>query len=159
NASKDAVLNLEIIGNKIIVKLYVTAHYPSLKVELKKDDVILFNTLIDSSPENPYLATIELDTFIKLEEVKVIITNSTDNKQLLSYQHVEQQDHEIPPPAMAAKPPKDVENNEQLYLTGLHLEQYRHATYKPTDYYLEALQRDSKDVRCNNAMGLWYLRK
>src|SRR5690606_16005184 len=66
NASKDAVLNLEIIGNKIIVKLYVTAHYPSLKVELKKDDVILFNTLIDSSPENPYLATIELDTFIKL---------------------------------------------------------------------------------------------
>jgi len=48
---------------------------------------------------------------------------------------------------------------EQLFLTGLHLEQYRHATYNPTDYYLEALQREPGDVRCNNAMGLWLIRK
>jgi tetratricopeptide (TPR) repeat protein len=46
-----------------------------------------------------------------------------------------------------------------LYLTGLHLEQYRHATYDPRDYYLEALRRDPKDSRCNNAMGLWLLRR
>ena len=52
-----------------------------------------------------------------------------------------------------------MENNEQLYLTGLHLEQYRHATYSPTDYYEEALRRDEKDVRNNNALGLWHLRK
>jgi tetratricopeptide (TPR) repeat protein len=45
-----------------------------------------------------------------------------------------------------------------LYLTGLHLEQYRHATYDPCDYYLEALRRDPKESRCNNALGLWYMR-
>src|SRR5690606_34469803 len=39
------------------------------------------------------------------------------------------------------------------------LEQYRHATYNPIDYYQEALRRDPKDMRCNNAMGLWLLRK
>ena len=39
------------------------------------------------------------------------------------------------------------------------MEQYRHATYMPTDYYQEALNRDSSDVRNNNAMGLWLLRK
>ena len=27
--------------------------------------------------------------------------------------------------------------NEELYLTGLHIEQYRHATYLPDPYYLE----------------------
>ena len=43
--------------------------------------------------------------------------------------------------------------------TGLHLEQYRHATYDPRDYYQEALNRDPKDSRCNNALGLWYLRR
>lgn len=32
--------------------------------------------------------------------------------------------------------------NEELYLTGLHIEQYRHATYLPDDYYLEGLKRD-----------------
>ena len=66
---------------------------------------------------------------------------------------------EIPTPAKAAKKPGEVENNDQLFLTGMHLEQYRHATYNPTDYYEEALRRDSKDSRCNNAMGLWYLRR
>lgn len=50
-------------------------------------------------------------------------------------------------------------STEQLYLTGLHLEQYRHATYQPTDYYLEALSRDSGDIRNNNAYGLWLFRK
>ena len=38
---------------------------------------------------------------------------------------------EAPAPAKAAKEPQDIESNEQLYLTGLHLEQYRHATYDP----------------------------
>jgi tetratricopeptide (TPR) repeat protein len=59
-------------------------------------------------------------------------------------------------------PPKnrsDIESNEQLYLTGLHLEQYRHATYDPRPYYEEALNRDPGDSRCNNALGLWYLRR
>ena len=52
-----------------------------------------------------------------------------------------------------------MKTNEQLYLTGLHLEQYRHATWSPVDYYEEALRRDPNDIRCLNAMGLWFIRK
>ena len=48
---------------------------------------------------------------------------------------------------------------EQLYLTGLHLEQYRHATWSALDYYEEAMRRDPLDVRCNNQLGVWYLRR
>jgi tetratricopeptide (TPR) repeat protein len=55
--------------------------------------------------------------------------------------------------------PEEVKTNEQLFLTGLHLEQYRHATWSPVDYYEEALRRDPNDVRCLNALGLWYIRK
>ena len=61
---------------------------------------------------------------------------------------------EVPEPAKAALDPADVRTTEQLYLTGLHLEQYRHATYSATDYYQEAIRRDPIDVRNNNAMGL-----
>ena len=39
------------------------------------------------------------------------------------------------------------------------MEQYRHATYNPMDYYEEALRREPGDVRCNNAMGLLLMRK
>lgn len=65
----------------------------------------------------------------------------------------------IPDAAEAALLPEQIKTVEQLFLTGLHLEQYRHATYSPVDYYEEGLRRDPDDVRCNNAMGLWYIRK
>ena len=65
----------------------------------------------------------------------------------------------VPDSAEAALPPAETKTVEQLYLTGLHLEQYRHATWSALDYYEEGLRRDPDDVRCNNQMGLWYLRR
>ena len=65
----------------------------------------------------------------------------------------------LPDAAEAALRPEDTKTNDQLYLTGLHLEQYRHATWCALDYYEEALRRDPKDVRCLNQTGLWYLRR
>ena len=65
----------------------------------------------------------------------------------------------IPDSAEAALLPEQIKTNEQLYLTGMHLEQYRHATWLATDYYEEALRRDPNDIRCLNALGLWYIRK
>jgi tetratricopeptide (TPR) repeat protein len=65
----------------------------------------------------------------------------------------------IPDAAEAALPPAETKTNDQLYLTGLHLEQYRHATWSALDYYEEALRRDPNDVRCLNQTGLWYLRR
>jgi hypothetical protein len=49
-----------------------------------------------------------------------------------------------PGPATAAKPPRRIQSNEELFLNGLHLEQYRHATYAPEPYYQEALRRDPR---------------
>ncbi len=40
------------------------------------------------------------------------------------------------------KVPENIPTTEELYLSALHLEQYRHATYEPADYYLEGLRRD-----------------
>ncbi|MCG8509907.1 MAG: tetratricopeptide repeat protein, partial [Rhodospirillales bacterium] len=55
--------------------------------------------------------------------------------------------------------PKDVATTEQLYLIGVHIEQYRHATREPQPYYEEALRRDPTDVRNNNALGLLLYRR
>ena len=63
---------------------------------------------------------------------------------------------------MPAKPltfPEELKTNEQLYLAGLHLEQYRHATFEPEDYYLEGLKRDPSDIRINVAYGTLLLRR
>ncbi len=44
-------------------------------------------------------------------------------------------------------------------MTGLHLEQYRHATRMPDSYWREGLRRDPSDARCNLALGRWHLRR
>ena len=48
---------------------------------------------------------------------------------------------------------------DELYLIGLHLEQYRHATRLPEIYWREALRRDPDDSRCNLALGRWHMRR
>ena len=159
NATKDAAINIEYAKGEADIKLYTTAAYEKVKVALIKGEQILFQEIISCSPENPYLRKISLDKAIHAEDVRLVITDLNKGKELVSYQKELLKEQEIPQPAQAAKSPSDVENNEQLYLTGLHLEQYRHATFVATDYYEEALRRDPKDARSNNAMGLWYLRR
>ena len=66
---------------------------------------------------------------------------------------------EIPPPATEPPAPEEIASNDELFITGLHLEQYRHATRSPVIYWREALRRDPLDARCNNALGLWHLRR
>ena len=66
---------------------------------------------------------------------------------------------ELPAPATEPPPPEKTAGADELYVTGLHLEQYRHATRPPDLYWREALRRDPLDARCNNAMGLWHLRR
>lgn len=66
---------------------------------------------------------------------------------------------EIPEPATACPPPSECDTTEELYLYGLHIEQYRHATRLPEDYYLEGLRRDETDLRLNTAYGLLLLRR
>ena len=55
--------------------------------------------------------------------------------------------------------PKKVATNDELYQIALHLDQYRHATRFPEDYWREALRRDPGDARAHNAMGRWHLRR
>ena len=73
--------------------------------------------------------------------------------ELLAYTPLPDEKPAIPAPALAAQPPHAIASNEELFLNGLHLEQYRHATYAPEPYYEEILRRDPLDSRANNALG------
>ena len=158
NATKEAMVNLEIRDGKAIVKAYTTAAYPDGKVRLMRNNDVLLDDTFDFHPGTSYEKTVILRPETEAGELQISVT--TANGLCLVGWHAEaQKNREIPEAAKAAKEPREIESNEQLYLNGLHLEQYRHATYDPRPYYEEALQRDQGDSRCNNALGLWYLRR
>jgi len=156
NASKEAMVNLETLNEKVTIKAYTTAVYPSGKVILKAGQKILLDEIFDFTPATSYEKTIDIHG-IDPNSLEVEIRTS-EGKILVNWKPETDVKKEIPEAAKPAKLPEEIESCEQLYLTGLHLEQYRHATYDPLDYYKEALRRDPKDSRCNNAMGLWLLR-
>ena len=58
-------------------------------------------------------------------------------------------------PEVATEPPspENIHGVEELYLTGLHLAQYRHPTRSPLPYWREAIRRDPGDSRSRLALA------
>ena len=157
NATKEAAINLEYENEIIHIQAYATSSYPNAKIELKLNDNIIFAETIDISPEQTFHHYLPFPT-VQLEQLQLRLLTE-EGIELVAYQPEIQVEKEIPEPAMAAKAPSEIESNEQLFLTGQHIEQYRHATYLATDYYEEVLRRDQHDTSSNNAMGLWYYKR
>lgn len=155
NASADLLMNFEPEHTGARLKIFATSIQQDLHIQITQNGLLVLELVRDITPE-----TI-LEEFVSISDwVSVCVSiYNPQGKLLLSWQPEPDTIKEIPEPAKAAPDPKEIQTNEQLYLTGLHLEQYRHATYMPTDYYREALRRDPSDIRNNNAMGLWLLRK
>jgi tetratricopeptide (TPR) repeat protein len=158
NATREALVNLEVKEGKITVKAYTLAAYPAGKVIVKNEEKILLEDTFDFHPNTSYEKEIVSRLGFEPKGLEVFLL-SAEGKVLVSWKAGADNEREVPESARAAKLPQEIESNDQLYLTGVHLEQYRHATYDPADYYQEALKRDPKDSRCLNAMGLLLLKK
>lgn len=157
NATKDVLVNVEKINGDLQVKVFATSTQ-RLQIQISIDGQVLLQDDFTGSPETVYVKSFAVAGQVTADNILLVLTNNS-GIELLRYESKDNKKSEIPEPAKAALAPGDVENNEQLYLTGLHLEQYRHATYSPVPYYEEALRRDPKDIRNNNALGVWYLRR
>ncbi|MBQ9082059.1 MAG: DUF5107 domain-containing protein, partial [Clostridia bacterium] len=156
NASTEAVLNLETDGGEARITVYTTGVYENARVVLTAAGQTVYDRTQTISPVKVLRDTVA----IHVPETELVLTvYDGHGRKLLDYAPQEKKIEEIPDPAPAAKLPHEIHTNEELYLTGLHIEQYRHATYLPDPYYLEALKRDPGDSRVNNAYGRLLLRR
>lgn len=157
NANTKAALGLEVAAGKAGICVYTTARYENAKVTLTNGEKTLLERTQTLSP------TDILEEFVEVGETPetslTLTVRDAAGRTLLSYTPKHPVEEALPEPAKSAAAPCDVLTCEELYLTGLHLEQYRHATYLPEDYYLEGLRRDSADVRLNTAYGKLLLRR
>ncbi|MBQ9210667.1 MAG: DUF5107 domain-containing protein [Clostridia bacterium] len=156
NASKECVLNLEVEKGKAAITVYTTQPFEQARITLTAKGEIVYEQIADVSPTHVWKD--EMEVSVPETELTLAVYTSGGRK-LLDYTPQPKKIEEIPDPMPPAKLPNEILTNEELYLTGIHLEQYRHATYLPDPYYLEALKRDSGDIRANNAYGTLMLRR
>ena len=160
-ASKDFILNIEDAGEgKVTLKILATSKQ-TVRIVLDGEECEeYYNKVVTLSPEDVLIETVSIG-HETLKNLRLTIDRADQNRQfpLLEWHAEPDEIRPIPDAAEAALSPQETKTIDQLYLTGLHLEQYRHATWRALDYYEEALRRDPLDYRCNMQTGLWYLRR
>jgi tetratricopeptide (TPR) repeat protein len=155
-ANADAALSLVISDRRARVGVCVTEVFPGARVQLKTDGKTIAEWVGNIAPEKAFVENADLPRGVRETDLTAVLTTG-DGHELLRYSPSPNAEHEVPAPATEPLPPEETPSLDELYLTGLHLEQYRHATRYPDAYWREALRRDPGDSRCNNAMGLWHL--
>ena len=128
-----------------------------MNIVLKCGDQVLIDDVADLSPEQVYEKEVS-SSGVDINAL-ILLVNEPGGRELICYKTAPGQKKEIPSAAKPALQPKEIVHIEDLFLTGQHLEQYRHAIYSPVPYYEEALKRSPGDMRSNNALGAWYLRR
>ena len=162
HANLDAAISLRSTApasrKAIRIGVAVTASHPKARITLTARGQSLGRFRRDLAPDKPFLADIILPKGVRETDVLLRVADR-EGQEIISYRPKSRAKGEVPPPATEPPAPADIASADELFVTGLHLDQYRHATRCPTLYWREALRRDPLDSRCNNAMGLWHLKR
>jgi tetratricopeptide (TPR) repeat protein len=117
---------------------------------------IVFDEKIDIGPDRPFTHEITVPDETQVTDLRVALVSS-EGEELVAYQPVAREPvAELPAPVKPPLKPEEIPTNEELYLTGLRIEQIHNPTVDPVDYYLEAVKRDAGDSRANTLLGIHY---
>ena len=159
NATYDAAVNLERTApDKVFFGFNTTAPFRNAKVVLKSGENVLFEQVIDIDPAKSFIKEINIPE-ITDEYGLCAALYDANGKELVSYQPVKLKDEPLPEVVETVRPAETYNTVEELYKTGLRIEQFYNARLNPMDYYNEALKRDPSDSRVNTVVGIRYARQ
>lgn len=156
-ANADSALSVKMERNTLRIGVCVTTPVEDAVIILKVGGVEVSHVSTSINVANPALVEFIVPPESKPAEIAVMVY--AGQQLLIGYDQTDIENAAPPVTAKEPKPPEEMESVEELYMTGLHLEQYRHATRMPESYWAEGLRRDPNESRIRNAMGLWHLRR
>ena len=157
NATKDAMISFDIKDGSADIALYTSSVQKNLTITVTKENRTLYTAQTDTTPKSCFHDT--FSTELPSADGCTVTVSAGGGRILVSYTAVKQEPVPTPEPAKPLLPPEELKSTEELFLGAQHLEQYRHATYEPADYYEEGLRRDSTDIRLNNGYGMLLLKR
>jgi tetratricopeptide (TPR) repeat protein len=160
-ANINGALNLQINpDHKAEIRINTTTAYKQAKVVLKAGEKNIFENVVEINPDKPYSADVTVAANVTQDDLWLSLL-SKDGKVLLSYKPAEHKPDTEPMPEPLKPPPapEKIRTIEELYLTGLRLDQFYNASVAPYPYYEEALKRDPNDYRVNTQLGISYIKR
>ncbi len=163
-ASRDVLLHASFENGSAELKLFATSELRDCRLSVRVDADTsaakdIYDERVDLSPRRPLTRSVNLGVSVAAH-VCCVALHSATGQLLLTYRPAPlPKAVPLPEPAKPAPEPGQIASLEQLYLTGLHLEQYRHATRDAADFYRAALRQEPHNAQCNNALGRWLLRR
>ena len=158
NANTEAAMDLEVTEGSARIAFNTTASHTKAKAFVTSGSQALFEKEITIGPSAPFSAQVALPGGVAAEDLRVGLRSSA-GEELIAYQPAPKKGTPMPKPVKRPGAPKDIGSLEELYLTGLRIEQLYSPAFDPISYYQEALRRDPGDYRANTALGSLYCRQ
>lgn len=158
-ANSEAAINLDLAPNNIVrIGVNTTAVQERAEILLEAEGERLWKRIVDIAPDNPFYTELELPAGVKKHNLRVEL-NSSSGEELISYTPVAIGNSPFPEAVRPPSPPEEIETVDELYHTGLRLEQFHNPALEPYPYYEEALKRDSDNHLVNTALAILYLKR
>ncbi len=161
NANERVAVNLERTVEGVKLGVCSSEAFPGARIELKVDQAVapaLLDRTYDLIPGRPYVEAVTLAPAIA-DSGLLLVVAERDGRELIRYRPEVIERKPLPSPASEPAAPEKMGSVEELYLTGLHLEQYRHPTWRPEPYWQEAVRRDPGHSPSHTALGRLRLRR
>ena len=158
NANLDAAVNLEVAKDGTVkLNFCTTSLYTGAAVVLKAGDRVLLDEKITIGPGKAYVKQVSMPAGV--DEYALRASLSANGRELVAYSPIRLKPEPMPKSVRPPLEPKDIKTNEELYLTGLRIDQFHNPSQEPEPYWEEALKRDPGDVRVNTAMGITHIKR
>ena len=153
-ASINAAINMKQVNEKeALIAVNTTQRYHDATISLYQGAQEVFNTVVSIAPEAPFRKIVTLPN-ANIESLSLLLKDQ-NGEDLLTYQPVKKEsDLPLPEPVIPPKNPEEIISIEELYLTGLRIQQFHNARINAMPYFQEALKKDPLDSRSNTAMGI-----
>lgn len=139
-ANLNCAFNLERSDESGMLSVYTTQVYKNAEVYVYDGEAQIYSAKRDFSPENTEY--FELGGIPDLVTVKLVC----DGSCLGEYTEKIYDKYHTPEPITDTPSANQIKSVQELYLAGVHVDQYRDPAVRPDAYWLEALKRDPEHI-------------
>jgi tetratricopeptide (TPR) repeat protein len=149
NANTRAAVKLERHSGQLQLGVYAITPLSETTLELEAEGKTIWQRALSLQPAQAWQENVQDSWPQRL----TLHLRDAQGRIILSYCEHVAAELPLPQPASVPARPQDIDNCDELYFIGQHLEQYLHASRSAFDYYQRALALDPQDYRCNVALG------